>query len=258
MSAALLAQLPLHATAFLLLFARVGAVLMLLPVFSEEGVPGQVRLLLALAMTLALFGLLSGHVLPHAGDDQALLGLLLGELLIGLSIGMLVKLFFQAIAMAGSLVSMQVGLSSALLFDPGLGGQVPVLAKLCSLAAVLVCLGLGIHHLWIAAIVRSYTVFPVGAVPNLGDLAQLAVAASGKALALAVSLAGPFLVYGLLFNLALGFSARLAPTIQVFFIAQPLNLLLGLALFATTLGAMLTIFGDQFASWLQHGWAHVG
>ena len=114
-----------------------------------------------------------------------------------------------------------------------------------------------IHHLWIAAIVRSYSVFPVGAVPNLGDLAQLAVATVGQSFALAVSLAGPFLVYGLLFNLALGFSSRLAPAIQVFFIAQPLNLLLGLALFAGTVGTMLTVFGDQFALWLQDGWTGV-
>ena len=253
MTAALLAELPLYATTLLLLFARVGSVLMLLPVFSEEAVPGQVRLLLALGLTLALSGLLGGNVLPYARDESALLGLLLAELLVGLSLGMLVKLFFQAIGMAGSLVSMQVGLSSALLFDPGLGGQVPVLAKLCALAAALVCLGLGIHHLWIAAIVRSYSVFPVGAVPNLGDLAQLAVATVGKSFALAVSLAGPFLVYGLLFNLALGFSSRLAPAIQVFFIAQPLNLLLGLALFVGAVGAMLTMFGDQFAAWLQDG-----
>jgi flagellar biosynthetic protein FliR len=254
----MLQQLPLYATAFLLLLARVGTVLMLLPLFSEEAVPGQVRILLAVGMTLALFGLLSGHVLPHAGEGRALFGLLVAELLIGLSLGMLVKLFFQAIGMAGSLVSMQVGLSSALLFDPGLGGQVPVLAKLCGLAAVLVCLGLGVHHLWIAAIVRSYAVFPVGVVPNLGDLAALAVATTGKSLTLAVSLAGPFLVYGLLFNLALGFSARLAPAIEVFFIAQPLNLMLGLALFAATVGAMLTMFGDEFARWLQDGWTHVG
>lgn len=257
MNAALLTSLPLYATAYLLLFARVGAVLMLLPVFSEEAVPGHVRLLLALGLTLALFGLLGGELLPHASDQGALLGLLLTELLVGLSLGMLVKLFFQAIAMAGSLVSMQMGLSSALLFDPGLGGQVPVLAKLCSLAAALVCLGMGIHHLWIAAIVQSYSVFPVGAVPKPGDLAQLAVATVGRSFAISVSLAGPFLVYGLLLNLALGFSARLAPTIQVFFIAQPLNLLLGLALFAATVGAMLMIFGEQFAAWLQYGWTHV-
>ncbi|WP_205479356.1 flagellar biosynthetic protein FliR [Sphingomonas arenae] len=257
MTAALFAEFPLYATTFLLLFARVGSVLMLLPVFSEEAVPGYVRLLLALGLTLALCGLLGSNVLPHARDERALLGLLLIELLVGLSLGMLVKLFFQAIGMAGSLVSMQVGLSSALLFDPGLGGQVPVLAKLCALAAALVCLGLGIHHLWIAAIVRSYSVFPVGAMPTLGDLAQLAIATVGKSFALAVSLAGPFLVYGFLFNLALGFSSRLAPAIQVFFIAQPLNLLLGLALFAGTVGGMLSLFGDQFALWLQDGWTRV-
>lgn len=231
---------------------------MLLPMFSEESVPGQVRLLLAVGMTLALAGMLQGNVLPLAREESSLPGVLLAELLIGLSLGMLVKLFFQAIGVAGSIVSMQVGLSSALLFDPSLGGQVPVLAKLCALAAVLVCLGFGIHHLWIAAIIRSYAVFPPGLVPNPGDLASLAVSTGGKTLALAASLAAPFLVYGILFNLALGFSARLAPAIQVFFIAQPLNLLVGLALLAATIGTMLTVFGEHYAAWLQNGWTHVG
>lgn len=257
MTATLLSNLPLYATAFLLLFARVGAVTMLLPVFSEDAIPAQIRVLLALGLTLAFSGLLGANVLPHARHEGVLLALLLSELVVGLALGMLVKLFFQAIGMAGSLVSMQVGLSSALLFDPALGGQVPVLTKLCALAAALVCLGMGIHHLWIAAIVRSYSAFPVGTVPNPGDLAELAIATIGKSFALALSLSGPFLVYGLVFNLALGFSSRLAPAIQVFFIAQPLNLLLGLALFAGTVGGMLVLFGDKFAQWLQSGWINV-
>jgi flagellar biosynthetic protein FliR len=251
----MLAALPGEATGFLILFARVGAMLMLLPVFGEDAVPGRIRLLVALGMTAGLWGLLRPTIAPLAADDARLAGILVTELGIGLALGTLVKIMFQAIVMAGSLVSLQIGLSSALVFDPALGGQTPLLAKLIALAAVLFAMGMGLHHLWIAALVRSYALFPVGAVPAAGDLAQIAIATVGRATGLAISLAGPFLVYGIVFNVALGFSARLAPAIQIFFIAQPLNLLLGLALLSITLGAMLSGFALAFGNWIQAGFA---
>ena len=80
-------SLPLDTTALLILFARVGAVLMLLPVFSEESVPGRIRLLIALATTTGLYGILSPRVTPFAGDAAALPGILVAELLVGLALG---------------------------------------------------------------------------------------------------------------------------------------------------------------------------
>lgn len=248
-------DLPLQVTAFLILFARIGAVLMLLPVFSDEAVPGRIRLLIAFAMSLALWGMLSPTVLPAAADGEALAGILVVELGVGLALGMIVRLMFQAIVMAGSIASVQIGFSSAIIFDPSLGGQLPLVAKLVVLAATIVCLALGLHHLWIGAMIRSYDMFPVGAVPNTGDFATLAVTTVGDATSLAVSLAAPLLIFGIVFNVALGFSSRLAPTIQVFFIAQPLNILLGTALFAVVLGAMLSAFAMAMADWMQSGWA---
>ncbi len=253
------AGLPLEATAFLILFARVGAVLMLLPAFGEEAVPGQVRLLLAVGMTAALFGLLRPAVAPLADrGDALLLGTVLSELLTGLALGMLVKIFFQAAAMAGSLISLQVGLTTALVFDPSVSGQVPLLAKWMAVAAALVCFAAGLHHLWIGALVRSYDLFPAGTVPDPADWALLARATLGKAMLLAVSLAAPFLIYGIVFNVGVGLAARLAPTLQIFFIVQPLNLLLGLALLAATAGTMLTLFAAGFADWMSGGWVDVG
>lgn len=246
-------DLPLQASAFLILFARVGAVLMLLPLFSEEGVPGRIRLLTAFAMSLGLWGLLGPTVLPAARDGNALAGILVIELAVGLALGMIVRLMFQAAVMGASIASLQIGLSSALIFDPSLGGQTPVLAKLVVLAATLVCLALGLHHLWIGAIIRSYDLFPVGIVPNAGDFAALAVTTIGKAMSLAVSMAAPLLVYGIVFNVALGLSARLAPTIQVFFIAQPLNLILGISLFAMVVGTMIMTFAVTMERWIQSG-----
>lgn len=247
-------DLPAQATSFLIVFARVGAMLMLLPAFSDEAVPGQIRVLIAVGFTLGLYGLLGPQV-PQVGTDAKLAATVVAELTTGLALGMIVRIMFLAVTIAGSVMSLQTGLTSAVVPDAGLGGQVPVMAKLVSVAAVVVCLAMGVHHLWIAALVHSYNVFPIGGLPPADDFAQLAVATVTRSMALGVSLAAPLIVYGIVFNVALGLSARLAPTIQVFFIAQPLNILLGLSLFATILGAVLTAFAAGMAEWMQTGWS---
>lgn len=246
--------IPAEAAAFLILFARIGAVLMLLPVFGDDAVPGRIRLLIALGTTIGLWGLLQGRAATVAADSAALPGVLVTELLIGLGLGLLVKMMFQAIAIAGSIVSLQIGLSSAVIFDPAQNGTAPLLSKFTSVAAAVVCMAMAVHHLWIAAIVRSYTLFPVGSMPAAGDFATLALHTATGAMTLGISLAAPLLVYGIVFNVALGMAARLAPAIQVFFVAQPLNLLLGVALFAGVIGAMLTGFATAMAAWMQGGW----
>lgn len=247
-------NLPVEATAFLILFARVGAVLMLLPVFSEEAVPARIRLLIAFGMTAGLWGMLSGEVLPAAGDAAALPAMLIGELLVGLGLGAVVRIMFYAVAIAGSIVSLQVGLTSAVVADASQGGSAPLLSKFVTVAAAVVCMALAVHHLWILSIIRSYALFPVGALPPAADFAELALTVAARSMTLGVSLAAPLIVYGIVFNVALGLSARLAPAIQVFFVAQPLNLILGLALFATVLGTLLTSFATAMAMWLQRGW----
>ena len=245
--------LPATAAIFLLLFARVGAVLMLLPVFSDDAVPGRIRLMIALGMTLGLYGLLSPYVAPFAGRTDALAGILVIELVTGLALGMLVRIVFLAMATAGAIISLQVGLTSSLVSDPMQGGQTTTLAKLVSVGAAVVCMAMAVHHLWIEAIVHSYATFPVGGVPSAGDFAAAAVAVAGRSLTMAVGLAAPMIVYGIVFNVALALAARLAPAIQIFFVAQPLNLALGLALFATMAGAMTTAFATSFAAWLRTG-----
>lgn len=250
-----MANLPFDATAFLILFARVGAVLMLLPAFSEDAIPSRVRLLLALGFTAGLFGLLSGRVAPVDQSDTALPGIIIAELLVGLAMGMIVRILFSAAAMAGAFVSMQVGLSSALVSDPAMGGQTPLLGRFVTVAATVVCFAAGVHHLWIASMVQSYTLFPIGGLPPGEDFARLAVETLGSAMALALSLAAPLIVYGIVFNVALGLAARMAPAIQVFFITQPLNILLGLALFAVTIGTALTAFAQAMAAFMENGWS---
>jgi flagellar biosynthetic protein FliR len=245
--------LPTDTAIFLILFARVGAVLMLLPVFSDEAVPMQIRLLIALGMAVGLWGLVGPRV-PIAAEG-ALPSTIIMEMLVGIAMGAMVRIMFLAAVMAGSLISFNIGLSSAVIFDPSQGGQVPLLAKFVSVAAAVVCLSVGLHHMWIGAIIRSYDVFPVGGMPPATDFAELAIKTVTHSMALGLSLAAPLIVYGIVFNAALGLMARLAPSIQVFFIAQPLNLLLGIALLATLFGTILAAFSSEMASWMNAGWS---
>jgi flagellar biosynthetic protein FliR len=245
---------PAEATAFLILFARVGAVLMLLPVFSEESVPPRVRLMIAFGLSAGMWPIISPKVAAVATLDTALPALIVTEVMVGLAMGMLVKIMFSAASIAGSIVSLQVGLSSVLFSDPAMGGMSSALSRFLAVGAAVVCMALGVHHMWIASIVQSYAAFPVGALPPAEDFARLAVQVITDATGLAISLAAPLIVYGILFNVALGLAARVAPAIQVFFIAQPLNLMLGLGLFAGVVGVMLTTFARTMGSFMQASW----
>jgi len=251
---ATLLRLPIDTAAFLILFCRVGGVVMLLPAFSEESVPPQIRLIMALAFTFGMYGMLEGRVSPALQSGISLPLLVMGEVTVGIALGMIVRIVFSAAAMAGAIASQQVGLSSALVVDPAMGGQAPLLSRLIGIAAVVTCMAAGVHHLWITAIFGSYASFPVGGLPPAADFAHLAVSVMGQAMSLGLSLAAPLILFGMLFNLGLGLAARVAPAIQVFFIAQPLNLLLGLSMLAMTIGAMLTAFATAMTTFMQDGW----
>lgn len=250
MPAEALAAAPGAVAVFLVLFARIGAVLMMLPAFSDDAVPARIRLIIALAITVSLQGMLSAHIQPLTLDSRALPFLVIAELMTGLAMGMIVRIMFQAAAMAGSVIALQIGLSSVLVPDASQGGQALLLSRLMVLAATVICLATGVHHLWIGAIVHSYSMFTPGELPPAADFMQLATTSVGNAMGLALSLAAPLIVFGIVFNVALGLASRLTPAIQVFFIAQPLNLMLGLGLFAMLFGTIMTTFAQSMAAWV--------
>lgn len=244
-------DLPLEFTALLIVFARVGAVAMVLPGFAEDALPGRIRLLLGVGLSIGLAGMVHPRAIAAARSDAGLIATLLAELLTGLAFGLIVRLLYQAINLFGGVASMQVGLGSTLIVDPAQGGQVPLLGRIAALAALIVCFAAQLHHLWIAALLHSYVTFPIGGMPPPADFAQLAVSSAGAATRIALSLSAPLLLYGIAFNIALGLAGRMAPMLQLFFITQPLNLLLGLAIFTTTLGAVITSFAAAMGGALR-------
>jgi flagellar biosynthetic protein FliR len=234
--------LPGLAAAFLLTFARIGTMVMLLPGIGEQNMPARVRLTIALVLTAVL---LPAHQKAYTVDLTALgpvLVMLFQEIIIGAVLGLTARLAISALQVAGSVVAQQMGLGFVTAIDPTQGQQGMLVGNFLTLLGVTLVFATDLHHLVIEALNDSYTLFQPGEMPLVGDVAQHVTQIVTTAFRIGIQLAAPFLVFGLLFNLGLGVLSRLMPQMQVFFIGLPLSIMLGLLLLLLVVGAMMGTF----------------
>jgi flagellar biosynthesis protein FliR len=245
--------LPQTAFLYLLIFARVGTMLMLMPALGEQVIPARMRLSFALALTLVFLPLLSPTLGELPSDIIAILVLMGHEIVVGLILGAIVRIITMATQVAGAVIAYQSGLSFAQSADPTQGGiQGAVVGAFLSFLGVALIFATDLHHVMLAAIYDSYEVFPTTAEIMWDDAAQMAINAIAGAFVVGIQMSAPFIVFGLVFNIGLGILSRLMPQLQVFFIAMPANILVGLILFALLLSMMmgwyLMHFEDQLAT----------
>jgi flagellar biosynthesis protein FliR len=234
--------LPAIAAAFLMIFARVGTMVMLLPAIGEASVPARMRLTLALVLTAILLPL---HRADYAIDLQShgpLLIMLGKELVVGAVLGITARLALSALQVAGNVVAQQLGLGFAMAVDPSQHQQGVIVGNFLTVLAVTLIFVTDLHHLMLTALHDSFRLFKPGEVPVPGDVADLVTRTVTLAFRIGIQLAAPFLVFGILFNLGLGVLSRLMPQMQVFFIGMPLSILLGFALLIVVLAAMMGSF----------------
>jgi flagellar biosynthesis protein FliR len=231
--------LPAYAAAFMLLFARIGTMVMLLPGLGEMSVPVRVRLVVALVLAAVLFPL---HRTAYAIDLRAPGPVLIAlgqELLIGVVLGLTARLTISALQVAGSVVAQQLGLGFVTTVDPTQGQQGIILGNFLTILGITLIFATDLHHMVIAALHDSYRLFRPGEVPAAGDVAMLVTRIVSGAFRVGIQLAAPFLVFGLVFNLALGVLSRLMPQMQVFFVGIPLSILIGFLILLLVVGAMM-------------------
>ena len=234
-----------------LVFARIAAMIMTMPGLGDTPAPSRARLSFALLMCLVVTPVVYPTLpaIPLGLGDIA--GAVLREVLIGLAIGAILRAFFAAMATAGEVISISTTLSFAQTANPTQAQQNTTLATFLSLMAAVLIFTTDLHHLFIGAMVRSYSLFPFGHPPPVRDFVQLEIRTTAGAFALGVQLAAPVLVFSLVFSLATGLVGRAMPQFQIFFAAAPLQVLLGLSLFALSLGVMGTFWIDRYRDVLQ-------
>ena len=240
--------LPTTAFVFLLIFARVGSMVMAFPGIGDRNVPANIRLVFALALCLIFYPLVQTYFPPFPTSLAAMAALFAHELVVGLALGMLVRMVVSGAQIAGALIGFQSGLSFATSFDPNFGGQSNVIGTFLGVMALtLIFLG-DLHHLLIAGIFDSYSLFsPTMSLPA-GDFSLMALKLVSGAFRIALQMAAPFILFGLIFYLGIGVLARLIPQIQIFFIAMPANIFVSLILFMLLLSSLMMAYLTYFSN----------
>src|ERR1700753_722269 len=169
--------LPVLAAAFMLVFARVGAMVMLLPGLGESNIP--VRIKLAIALLLALIILPLHRADYHVNMDAlaALLVLVMYEIMIGIILGATARVTLAALAIAGSVIAQQLGLGFVTSVDPTQGQQGLLIGNFLTMLGLTLLFATDSHHLVIAALNDSYRIFAPGELVSSGDVAALATRA---------------------------------------------------------------------------------
>jgi flagellar biosynthetic protein FliR len=238
--------LPALAAAFMLVFARISAMVMLLPGLGESNIPMRIKLSAALLLTLIMLPL---HRAAYHVDMTSMAGLLvlmLHEIIIGIVLGATARVTLSALQVAGSIIAQQMGLGFVSTVDPTQGQQGLLIGNFLTLLGITMLFATDSHHLVIAALDDSYKVFSPGEVMSSGDVASLATTAFTAAFRIGLQLSAPFLVFGLVFNIGLGVLARLMPQMQVYFVGVPLSILAGFLILALVLTAMMGSYLDYF------------
>ena len=243
----ILPQLQGVLLAFMLTFTRAGAMIMLLPVIGDAGVPPRIRLAFALAVSAALAPAVAHFYPSVAPPPMALASMVAQEATAGILVGTMARLIISTLEVAGFLIANQTGLAFAQTFDPGQGVQGAIISTFLSLVGTLLVFESGLHHLAIGAIAGSYKLLPPGAAIPTGDMAALALNLVAGSFALGLQLSAPFLVFGFIIYVTLGVLSRLMPQLQIFFLAMPINILGGFVLLMLFLGVMMDAYLDFFA-----------
>ena len=239
--------LPGVAYAYIVIFARVGSMLMVLPAFGERIIPARMRLSFALIFALVLYPLVSDLLPVYPSNMMAAITILLHEIMVGLILGTLARLIVSATQTAGSVIAFQIGLSVATSPDPTQAGvQGAIIGSFLSFAAMALVFATDLHHMVLAGVYDSYMIFSPTTPLMFEDAAVTAVNITARSFAVGAQMAAPFIVFGLVFSLGLGLLSKLMPQLQVFFIAMPANIWVGLMLFALLLATMLTWYLTHF------------
>lgn len=202
----------------LVVFLRAGALMALLPGFSEQSVPVRVRLLLALALALVCAPLVP--LVPGPATLPVFLRYLLSESIAGLALGLGLRSLVFALQIAGSMAAQATSLSQV--FGAAGVEPLPALGHVLVVAGLALAMLFDLHVHAVMYLVQSYSLLPAGQLPDPRALSLWGIATTGQAVALAFTLAAPFVVISLLYNVTLGVINRAMPQLMVAFVGAPL------------------------------------
>jgi flagellar biosynthesis protein FliR len=235
-----------HLQLFFLVFLRTGAFLMSLPVLNAPSVPVLFRIGFGCAASLLLVPALSDAAPPVPADAFGLGVAAAGEILLGLLAGMSVRLVFEGVQLAGQIAGYQMGMAIAEVIDPASEDQVALLAQFNTLFATLIFLAINGHHAFIRCLVESYAIVPPLGFQVNGPVMERLIRLSAEIFVVGLKAGAPIIVALMLSTVSFGLVARTVPQMNIFIVAMPLKIGLGLLFLGLSLPHLAGFVGDLF------------
>ena len=210
---------------FGLLLLRPGVLVISTPLFGGAFVPVPVRIGLGVMLALAMAPVVPP---PQAGGSAGLVLVVAGEVVIGVALGLSVRILIAAAELAGHLAGFQVGFSYAAVVDPQSGVRNNVVAALYGNLAMVTFLGINGHHSLIRALASSYEALPIGAAGISGPMAPIVGHMLGLVFVTGTRLAAPVVTALLLVEIVMGLVARAAPSLNLLIVGTPVRLMAGM------------------------------
>jgi flagellar biosynthesis protein FliR len=240
--------LPFQIYSFLLVFARVGSMLILMPGVGEGFIQTRIRIYFGVGFAVVVTPIIQPLLPPEPQNAVALFTLLFWEVVIGLYFGIITRILLLTMDTLGRIVSFQTGLAAATAFNPSISEQGTLIGLLFTTLAILMLFIFNLHHVLLMAIVDSYSMFRAGAAPPFESLAEAVSRVTQDSFRVAVQFSAPFMVIGLIFFASMGIVSRLMPQLQIFFIGIPIQLILGFVITSSILGALMRLFLEYYTS----------
>ncbi len=219
-----------------LIFVRVSGVMFGLPFFGDQPTPVRVRILLSVALSFVIQGLIPGTwLIEFPAELLPFIILVVKELCIGLFLGFTARIAFDSIIMAASLVGYQMGFGVADLMMPDAPVQISAFTAFHRILMISIFLALNLHHMYFDALIRSFSLIPAGGIAPHFQLGGYLIELTSGLFKISMQLAAPVLVALMFTNTALGLIARTVPQLNVFTLSFPVGFFVGLGVYLACL-----------------------
>jgi len=248
----------LNLFAFLMVFSRIGTAFMIMPGFGSQQIPINARIAFALAVSFILTPMLMEFIPLEPTEVSVLALLLASEILIGVFLGLIPRVFMAALQVAGTILAMVASMANMFIQDPIAEQQSSLLSTFLGIMALTIIFVTNTHHLMIAALADSYSLFPPVGGPMVADMTDYLAHKVAESFTLGVQLSAPLIVSGVAYYFGLGIMGRLMPSVPVFFFGMPIQIAMQFWLLIMSLSAMMMVFMQFFEGNLYYFAAPLG
>ncbi|CAG7590001.1 MAG: flagellar biosynthetic protein FliR [Candidatus Midichloria sp.] len=235
---------------YFVIFCRISSSLFLIPGIGEINISSRIKLTLGLAITIMIGGLQKNSI-PSPANSIEMFLVIVSEITIGIALGMIAKIILSAAYTAGHAISSNMGLSTAMVFDPNHGDQGTIIGTLLGMIAVIIIINLNLHILIIESLIESYETLPIGSFFKYSEsFTELIIKTVVTSWNVGIRFASPFIIISLLTYLSAGVLSRLMPQLQIFFLLLPAQVLVGFIVLMIFISSAMIWFTDEYKNFI--------